>query len=89
MLNGSTTTSPTVTGLPGLQDQNGTTETVVASANTVHTQTLATLQSQITTITQVDPATVATELTAAQNTLAGSYKVVSSVLNDTLLNYLK
>jgi hypothetical protein len=78
-----------VSGIQSLQDQNGTTQTVVASANTVHNQTLATLDSQITTIDQVDPATVAAELTAAQNQLAGSYKVVSSVLNDTLLNYLK
>ncbi|HLZ65214.1 MAG TPA: hypothetical protein VKQ29_03230 [Aliidongia sp.] len=78
-----------VTGLQGLQDANGTAETLVANANKVHSQTLATLQSQITTITQVDPATVATELSAAQTQLEGSYKVVSSVLNETLLNYLK
>jgi len=78
-----------VAGLPGLQDTNGMAETVVANANTVHNQTLATLQSQITTITQVDPATVAAELSAAQTQLEGSYKVVSSVLSDTLLNYLK
>jgi hypothetical protein len=77
------------TGIQGLQDTNGTAETLVASANTLHNQTLATLQSQITTITQVDPATVATELSTAQNTLAGSYKVVSSVLSETLLDYLK
>ena len=77
------------TGIQGLQDANGTAETLVANANTVHNQTLATLQSQITTITQVDPATVATELSAAQTQLEGSYKVVSSVLNETLLNYLK
>ncbi|MDB5361980.1 MAG: hypothetical protein JWO51_3277 [Rhodospirillales bacterium] len=78
-----------VTGIQSLQDQNGLTQSAVANANTVHNQTLATLDSQITSIDQVDPATVAAELTAAQNQLAGSYKVVSSVLNDTLLNYLK
>jgi len=78
-----------VDSLQSLQDQNGTALLAVTNANTVHTQTLATLQSQITTIDQVDPATVATELSAAQNTLEGSYKVVSSVLNETLLNYLK
>jgi flagellar hook-associated protein 3 FlgL len=77
------------TGIQGLQDTNGTAETLVANANTVHNQTLATLQSQITTITQVDPATVAAELSQAQTQLEGSYKVVSSVLNETLLNYLK
>ena len=88
-LNGSTTTSPTVSGLQTLQASHGTAETLVANANTVHTQTLATLQAQITTIDQVDPATVATELSTAQNTLNGSYKVVSSVLNETLLNFLK
>jgi flagellar hook-associated protein 3 FlgL len=90
--------SPAVTGPPAvaqvdslqsLQDQNGTADLALSNANTVHNQTLATLQSQITTIDQVDPATVATELSAAQNTLEGSYKVVSSVLNETLLNYLK
>lgn len=80
---------PAVSGLQGLGDLNGTAETLVANANTVHNQTLATLQSQITVIDQVDPATVATELSTAQNTLEGSYKVVSSVLNETLLNYLK
>jgi len=88
-LNGSTTTTPAVASLQSLQDQNDTAETIVANANTVHTQTLATLQSQITNIDQVDPATVATELSTAQNTLEGSYKVVSSVLSETLLNYLK
>ena len=80
---------PAVDGLQTLQDQNGSAEVTVANANTVHNQTLATLQSQISNIDQVDPATVATELSTAQNTLQGSYKVVSSVLNDTLLNYLK
>jgi flagellar hook-associated protein 3 FlgL len=78
-----------VDSLQSLQDQNSTALLAVSSANTVHSQTLATLQSQITTITQVDPATVAAELSAAQTQLQGSYKVVSSVLNDTLLNYLK
>jgi len=78
-----------VSGIPGLQDTNGLAEETIANANTVHNQTLATLQSQITTITQVDPATVAAELSAAQTQLEGSYKVVSSVLSDTLLNYLK
>jgi len=88
-MNGSTTTTPTVDSLQSLQDQNGTAEVIVANANAVHTQTLATLQSQITSIDQVDPATVATELSTAQNTLEGSYKVVASVLSETLLNYLK
>jgi flagellar hook-associated protein 3 FlgL len=88
-LNGSTTTTPAVGSLESLQNQNATAQTIVANANTVHTQTLATLQSQITTISQVDPATVAAELSAAQTQLQGSYKVVSSVLSDTLLNYLK
>ena len=78
-----------VDSLQSLQDQNGTALLAVTSANTVHNQTLATLQSQITTITQVDPATVAAELSAAQTQLEGSYKVVSSVLSETLLNYLK
>ena len=78
-----------LTAIQGLRDANGTAETLVSNANTVHNQTLATLQSQITTITQVDPATVATELSQAQTQLEGSYKVVSSVLNETLLNYLK
>ena len=77
------------TGIQGLQDTNGTAETLVANANTVHNQTLATLQAQITNIDQVDPATVATELSTAQTQLEGSYKVVSSVLSETLLNYLK
>jgi hypothetical protein len=87
--NGSTTTTPAVDSLQSLQDQNGTAEVTVSNANTVHTQTLATLKSQITNIDQVDPATVATELSTAQNTLQGSYKVVASVLSETLLNYLK
>jgi flagellar hook-associated protein 3 FlgL len=87
--NASAQVQAALTGIQGLQNQNGTAETLVATANTVHAQTLATLQSQITTITQVDPATVATQLSTAQNTLEGSYKVVSSVLNLTLLNYLK
>jgi len=78
-----------VASLQSLQDQNGTAEVIVANANTVHNQTLATLQAQITNIDQVDPATVATELSTAQNTLEGSYKVVASVLSETLLNYLK
>jgi len=78
-----------VDSLQSLQDQNGTADLALTNANTVHNQTLATLQSQITTITQVDPATVAAELSAAQTQLEGSYKVVSSVLSDTLLNYLK
>ncbi|HEV2678818.1 MAG TPA: hypothetical protein VGV37_30095 [Aliidongia sp.] len=78
-----------LTGIQGLKGTNGTAETLVANANALHNQTLATLQSQVTTITQVDPATVATELSSAQTQLEGSYKVVSSVLNETLLNYLK
>jgi hypothetical protein len=81
--------SPAVAGLESLQQQNGAVEVNVANANTVHKQTLATLQSQIASIDQVDPATIATELSTAQNTLEGSYKVVSSVLSETLLNYLK
>jgi flagellar hook-associated protein 3 FlgL len=88
-MNGSTTAVPVVSSLQSLQDTNGTAEVTVANANTVHNQTLATLGSQITTITQVDPATVAAELSAAQTQLEGSYKVVSSVLSETLLNYLK
>lgn len=89
-LDGSSTNSA-VTGFDGsggllaqVTDVQGT----IASANAVHTQTLATLQTQTTNITAIDSATIADELSAIQTQLQATYKVTASTLNLSLLNYL-
>ena len=89
-INGSTTNSAVTgfSGSSGLLAQVTNTQGQIANANAVHTQTLATLTTQATSITAIDSATIAEELSALQSQLQATYKVTASTLNLSLLNYI-
>jgi flagellar hook-associated protein 3 FlgL len=77
-----------IAGLQSLTQQNGDVTSQLGDETATQKQTLSTLQTQLGNITQVDPATVATELSNIENQLNGTYKATSTILNLTLLTYL-
>jgi len=77
-----------ITGLSTLSERNTTSQTTISSAQSVQKASVSLLQNQVDDITQVDSATIAAELTAAENQLQGSYKATSTLLNLTILTYL-
>jgi flagellar hook-associated protein 3 FlgL len=77
-----------VTGIQNLQQQNGNVEVTIKSQQTLQTQTINNLQSQLGNLQNVDSATVATELTSLENQLQASFKVTSSILNLSILTDL-
>lgn len=84
-------TNPAVTGIGGsngLIANLSATQGTIANANAVHTQTLATLQTQTSNITAIDSASIAAELSAVQTQLEATYKVTASTLNLSILSYL-
>jgi flagellar hook-associated protein 3 FlgL len=85
-------TSAIATALSGLSDlsqQNASNATTIQTTQSVQKQSIATLQSQIGDLTQVDPATVATQLSSVENQLQGTYKATATLLNLSLINYLQ
>ncbi len=77
-----------MTGLQNLQQSNANNEVTIKTQQTLQNQTIDNLQSQLGDLTQVDSTTVATELTNVENQLQASFKVTSSFLNLSLLQYL-
>jgi flagellar hook-associated protein 3 FlgL len=74
-----------LSGLQNLQQGNSNNEVTIKSQQTLQSQTIDNLQSQLGNLTQVDSATVATELTNVENQLQASFKVTSSFLNLSIL----
>jgi flagellar hook-associated protein 3 FlgL len=77
-----------ITGIQNLQQQNDNNEVVIKDQQTVQNQTIDNLQNQLGDLQNVDTATVATELTSVENQLQASYKVTSSILNLSILQYI-
>jgi hypothetical protein len=78
-----------IQGLRDLREQNGQKETTLANAQAVQKQALGTLQTQLDKIETVDSAEIATTLSNVQNQLEATYKATASILNLSLLNFLK
>jgi flagellar hook-associated protein 3 FlgL len=77
-----------LSGLSTLTQQNSANQTAVQNSQTVENQSIATMQDQLGNLTQVDAATVATQLTTLENQLSGTYKATSTLLGLTILTYL-
>jgi flagellar hook-associated protein 3 FlgL len=77
-----------LTGLSTLNQQNAANTTQLDNAVSEQKQTLSTLQGQLGDLTQVDSATVATQLSVLETQLNGTYKATATVLNLTILTYL-
>jgi flagellar hook-associated protein 3 FlgL len=88
LANAKSAVATAITGLTTLSQQNSGAESTVTNATTLQKTSLSTLQTQLGNLTQVDSATVATELTSVENQLQGTYKATSTLLNLSLLNYL-
>jgi flagellar hook-associated protein 3 FlgL len=86
--NAKSAVSTAITGLSTVTESNTTAQTTISSAQSVQKASVSLLQNQVADITQVDSATIAAELTAAENQLEGSYKATSTLLNLTILTYL-
>ena len=86
--NASSAIQTALTGLQSLQQSNANNEVTIKSQQTLQNQTIDNLQSQLGDLTQVDSSTVATELTNVENQLQASFKVTSSFMNLSLLQYL-
>lgn len=80
--------STALSGLATLTDQNDQNQVTIKNEQAVQNQAIATMQSQLGDLTQVDTATVATQLTAVENQLNATYKATSTLLNLSLLTYL-
>ena len=74
-----------ITGIQNLQQQNDNGEVVIKDQQSVQTQTIANLQSQLGNLQTVSTTTAATELTNVENQLDASYKVTSTILNLSIL----
>jgi flagellar hook-associated protein 3 FlgL len=77
-----------ISGLQNLQQQNDNSEVVIKAQQTVQKQAIDNMQNQLGNLQDVDSATVATQLTSVENQLQASFKVTSSFLNLSLLQYL-
>jgi flagellar hook-associated protein 3 FlgL len=77
-----------ITGLTTLQQNNDNDEVTIKTQQSQQNQTIDNLQNQLGNLTQVDSATVATELTNVENQLQASFKVTSSFMNLSILSDL-
>ena len=89
LANARSAVSSALSGLGTLTQQNSQNANTIKDAQTVQNQTITTLQTQLGNLTQVDPATVATELSQVENQLQGSYKATATLLNLSLINYMQ
>jgi flagellar hook-associated protein 3 FlgL len=78
-----------IAGLRDLSQSNGNAEVRVKDANTRLTANINLMSSQLGDLQNVDSATVAVQLSNVQSQLEGTYKTTQSILNLSLLNYLK
>jgi flagellar hook-associated protein 3 FlgL len=76
-------------GLQSLQQSNDESLNTVTNEQTTQKTAIGNLQSQLANLTTADPATVAAEFTAVQNQLQGSFQVTSTILNLSLLSFIK
>jgi|GEM_PF-2611269 flagellar hook-associated protein 3 FlgL len=77
-----------ISGIQNLQQQNDNNEVVIKDQQSVQTQTISNLQSQLGNLQNVDATTVATELTNVENQLDASFKATSTILNLSILQDL-
>jgi hypothetical protein len=80
---------PPISGLQGLQQNNAENQVEVKTEQTTQKQAIGNLQVQLGNLQNIDPATVATQLTAVENQLQGSFKITSSILGLSLLDFIK
>jgi flagellar hook-associated protein 3 FlgL len=78
-----------IAGLRDLSQSNGNAEVQVKDANTRLTANINLMSGQLGDLQTVDSATVAVQLSNVQSQLEGTYKTTQSILNLSLLNYLK
>jgi flagellin-like hook-associated protein FlgL len=78
-----------IAGLRDLSQSNGNAEVRVKDANARLTANINLMSGQLGDLQNIDTATVAVKLSNVQSQLEGTYKTTQSILNLSLLNYLK
>ncbi len=81
--------SKAITGLEGLQQTNGENQLAFQSASNTHASNLSLITNQLSDDIAVNTTTVTAQLASVNNQLQSSYKVTSTLLNMSLLSYLK
>jgi flagellar hook-associated protein 3 FlgL len=76
-------------GLQSLQQSNAENQVEVTTEQTTQNAAIGTLQTQLGSLTTPNTTNVAAEIAALQNQLQGSFQVTSSILNLSLLNFIK
>lgn len=87
--NASQAVETALNGLSNLSQANSASEVAIQDAQTTEQQSVATMQNQLGNLTQVDAATVATQLTTLENQLSGTYKATSTILSLSILSYIQ
>jgi len=77
-----------VTGLQALQAQNGSNLSQVTAVETAQKQSVTTLTNLLGNVQDADATTVSAQISALQTQMEASYKVTSSLLSLSLVNYL-
>ena len=77
-----------LSGLQALQAQNGANTNQVTAAQTAQQQSVTTLTTILGGIQNVNTTQLSEQITSLQNQMEASYKVTSSLLNLSLVNYL-
>ena len=78
-----------VDGIRTLENQNSVTDAAVQNKSTQHTDSVNLMTSRLDTLVGVDTTTVTVQLATLNNQLSASYKATASLLNMSLMNYLK
>ena len=76
-------------GIRALENQNSLTDATLQNKAAQHTTDLNMIGTRLNDLVGVDTTTVTVELAAANNQLNASYKVTSTMLGLSLMNYLK
>jgi flagellar hook-associated protein 3 FlgL len=88
-VNGGTDAKGTpVAGLLSLNEQVGNSQNTLSNITAINQQTMANLTTQTSSLEAVNSTQVAEEISALENQLNASYKVTSSLMSMSLLNYL-
>ncbi|MEI6558964.1 MAG: hypothetical protein WCO00_11205 [Rhodospirillaceae bacterium] len=76
-------------GIRDLQQRNSLNELALQTKSDLHTANLNVINTRLDSLVGVDTTTVTVQLATANNQLQASYKVTASLLNMSLMNYLK
>ncbi len=89
LANANTEIGNALQGIDALSQQNNQTRVTIKTTQTTQKQAINSLTLNQTNLQQIDSATVATQISTLQNQLQASFKVTSTILNLSLLNFIK